>query len=332
MEPLNDFDSSDPVSEILRVIRIRSTVHCRSLMGAPWGFGVKAHGNPAFHVVVSGSCWLELGGERDQLPLATGDLIVLPTGRRHWLRDQPSSPATELDEILARTPLDADRRLHCGGPGPQTALLCGGFALEGGQVELILRALPSLLHIRGAGGRPVPWLSATLTLLSAETASRAPGAEEVVARLADTLLIQALRVGLAELDSVAEAGVLGLRDPQIAAAIKLIHSQPERAWTVSDVAAEVALSRSAFSARFRELVGESPRRYVNRTRLAHAATLLRTTDDPIAQIAGHTGYGTEFSFGKAFKLAFGVAPGTYRGQPGHVPGLTPSPDAAGVGS
>jgi transcriptional regulator GlxA family with amidase domain len=152
-----------------------------------------------------------------------------------------------------------------------------------------------------------------------------------VTRLADVLLTQALRAALTQLGSSGGAGLLALGDRQIASAIKLIHAQPGHRWTVGELASKVALSRSAFSARFRELVGESPLRYTTRTRLAHAAALLRTTDAPLAQIAARAGYGTEFSFGKAFKRAFGVAPGAYRGQPGAPPvQLVPAIDGPGA--
>jgi AraC-like DNA-binding protein len=324
VELLNDFNRPDPVSDVLRVIRIRSTVYCRSVMRAPWGFGVEGQGDPAFHIVTAGRCWLEVDGDPAQLRLAAGDLVVLPTGCRHWMRDDPATPATELEEILAATPLTRHRRLHHGGRGAETRLLCGGFSLEGAEAHPILGALPAAVHIRGSGGRPVPWLAATLGLLSAESDSDAPGAEEVVSRLADALLAQALRVALAELESGDGAGILALRDPQIAAAITLIHREPERAWTVGDVAAAVALSRSAFSARFRRLVGESPKRYIVRTRLAHAAELLRTTDASLAQIAARAGYGTEFSFSKAFRRAFGVAPGGYRARSGSIHVASPA--------
>src|SRR5215468_4181820 len=83
MELLSDFDPSDQVSQLLRKIRIRSTLYCRSLMGAPWGFGVQAHGNPAFHIVTAGCCWVEVDGEPSQIHLAAGDLVLLPTGNRH---------------------------------------------------------------------------------------------------------------------------------------------------------------------------------------------------------------------------------------------------------
>jgi AraC-like DNA-binding protein/mannose-6-phosphate isomerase-like protein (cupin superfamily) len=328
MELLTDFNASDPVSEVLRAVRIRSTVYCRSVMGAPWGFGVMAHGNPAFHVVTTGTCWLEVDGEPHQVPLATGDLVVLPTGRRHWLRDDPATPATELEEILATSPPDEHRRLHYGGHGPRTGLLCGGLVIEGGAAHPILRVLPTTVLIRGVDGHPVPWLAATLALLSAETAAAAPGAEEIVSRLADALLAQALRVALAELQSSDGAGVLALRDPQMSAAIERIHCRPDHAWSVGELAAEVALSRSAFSARFRQVVGESPKRYITRTRLAHAAALLHQTDASLAEIALKVGYSNEFSFAKAFKRTFGIAPGTYRGQQYAVPEPGHATDAA----
>jgi AraC-like DNA-binding protein len=282
-------------------------------MSAPWGFGVQAHGDPAFHVVTEGRCWLEADGEPDQIPLAAGDLALLATGIRHWVRDEPATPVTELEEILSATPIGQHRRLRYGGSGPVTGLLCGGFAAEGGAAHPVLRALPPVVVIRGASGRPVPWLSATLGLLRAETAAEAPGAEEVVARLADVLLTQALRAALNQLRSSGGPGLLALGDPQIASAIELIHGRPEYGWTVGELASKVALSRSAFSARFRKLVGESPLRYLARTRLTHAAMLLRT-DASLAQIAARAGYGTEFSFSKAFKRTFGISPGAYRGQ------------------
>jgi AraC-like DNA-binding protein len=108
----------------------------------------------------------------------------------------------------------------------------------------------------------------------------------------------------------------------VQASKKLSATCAERAWTVGLIASEVALSRSAFAARFREFVGESPKRYITRMRLGHAASLLSKTDAPLAEIATVAGYATEFSFSKAFKRTFGVAPGAYRGAPNGVPALT----------
>jgi AraC family transcriptional regulator, alkane utilization regulator len=315
MELLRDGGDTDVVSEVLRSLRVRSTVWCRSQLRAPWGFGTDARGAAAFHVVTAGCCWLQVEGDAAQRRLDAGDLVVLPTGRRHWLRDDPATPAPALERLLARHPLDGHRRLRGGGSGSRTDLLCGGFALEGGDAHPLLAVLPPVIHVRGVRGRPLPWVAATLWQVGAETDATAPGSEAVVGRLADALLTQALRVAVAELDATDGGQVRALRDPHIAAAVRLIHGQPQRPWTVGELAAEVALSRSAFAARFRELVGEPPMRYLIRARLAHAAGLLHTTDVGLAEIARRTGYESEFSFGRAFKRAFGVAPGAYRGRP-----------------
>jgi AraC-like DNA-binding protein len=246
------------------------------------------------------------------------------------MRDTPATPATDLQEILATIPPGQHGRLRWGGSGPRTGLLCGGFAVEGGPAHPILRTLRPAVVIRGVSGRPVAWLSATMALLSAETASDAPGAGEVMTRLADVLLTQALRAALNQLSSSGATSLPALGDRRIASAIEVIHSQPEHRWSVGELASEVALSRSAFAARFRELVGESPQRYMTRTRLAHAAALLRTTDASLAQIAARTCYGSEFSFGKAFKRTFGIAPGAYRRLPGTPPVQLGTPDRSTV--
>jgi AraC-like DNA-binding protein len=320
VELLRGVGGTDVVSELLRSVRVRSTVWCRSELRAPWGFGADGGGTAAFHVVTAGHCWLQVEEDGAQLELNAGDLVVLPTGRRHWLRDDPATPAPRLDRLLASHPLDGQRRLRNRGRGPRTALLCGGFALEGGEPHPLLEALPPVIHVQGVRGRPLPWVAASLRLLSTEVGATAPGSEAVVSRLADGLLTQALRVAVAGLDATDGARAPGaLRDPQIASAVRLIHGQPQRPWTVGQLAAEVALSRSAFAARFHELVGEPPMRYLMRARLGHAAYLLHTTDVGLAEIARRTGYGSEFSFNRAFKRVFGVPPGAYRGQVEDVP-------------
>ncbi|HYZ76043.1 MAG TPA: cupin domain-containing protein [Gaiellaceae bacterium] len=250
MELLDRRVAPDVVSDLLRAVRVRSTVYCRSHIGAPWGFGVEAHGNPSFHVVTEGACLLEVDGEDEPRPLRTGDLVVLPTGPRHWMRDAPGSPTPLLEDILS-TVRSGNGRLRHGGDGQRAELICGGFALEGDAADPILRALPTVLHMRSTASGPVPWVAATLELLAAVSASDAPGVEAVLARLADAMLTQALRLGLAEFAAAHPEHARALRDP-IARAVQLVHREPERRWTVDDLAAAVGYSRSAFAARFRE--------------------------------------------------------------------------------
>jgi AraC family transcriptional regulator, alkane utilization regulator len=299
---------TDVVSDVLDAVRVRSTVYCRSDMHAPWGFGVRAHGNPSFHVVTRGECWLAVEGDDEPLRLTDGELVLLPHGPMHWLRDEPTSAILWLDEILAATPPDGHGRLRHGGDGATTELVCGGFVLEAGATSPILATLPPVIRVGRDETGPVPWVAATLDLVSTLTKSTGPGAEAVLARVADTMLAQVLRLELASGPGQA------LRDPQIATAIRLIHARPEDDWTVARLAAEVAYSRSAFASRFRDLVGESPMGYVTRTRLAIAATLLQRTDAPLREVARRCGYSSEASLSRAFKRAFGVAPGSYRAR------------------
>jgi len=307
MKTISAAVAPDVVSDLLAAVRVRTTIYCRSDMRAPWGFGVEAHGNPSFHVVTAGSCWLEIEGGQE-LELHAGDLVLLPRGPTHWVRDRPDSPTEWLDDILGSESYD-DGRLRYGGDGICTELVCGGFALEGDTANPILRALPEVIHVGGAESAPAAWVAASLDLVAAVTASNAPGTEAVMTRVADTMLTQALRLELASTDG---PQARALRDPQVGTAVHLIHSRPEEPWTVERLAAEVGYSRSAFAARFRELVGESPMGYVTRTRLAAAATLLQRTSLSIGEVAPRAGYSSQASFARAFKRAFGVAPGAYR--------------------
>jgi hypothetical protein len=218
-------------------------------MRVPWGFGVQAHGDPAFHVVTEGRCWLELDGVAQQTPLYAGDLVILPAGPRHWMRDAADTPAAELSRSSPSDRWGDVRRLHYGGAGARTTLLSGGIGLEGGAAQPILRALQILVHIRGVADRPAPLVAGTIAQIIAETASDAPGSEQVLCRLADTLLTLALRSALSNLDEADHAGVRALRDTAIVLAIQLILRQPERAWTIVDLAAEVALRPNSRSAR-----------------------------------------------------------------------------------
>jgi AraC-like DNA-binding protein/mannose-6-phosphate isomerase-like protein (cupin superfamily) len=299
---LSAFREADTVSELLRSLHVRSTVFCLAQMHRPWGFAVPARDVASFHLVLAGGGILEV---EDEAPVAleTGDLAILPRGDAHVVRDEPSSPVTTIADL---TPQSAETwELRGGGSGSRTELLCGGFVLE--DAHPLVLSLPRILRVDG----PVEWVDASVRLLRGELPVCAPGAEAVVTRVTDVLLAQAIRAHLlAQRDDGAPLTALG--DPQIAAAVRLVHEEPERPWTVTELASKVALSRSAFSGRFRSLTGESPKRYVTRCRLARAAELLRETDMQLHEVARTCGYGSEVSLSRAFRRWFGTTPGGYR--------------------
>ena len=233
------------------------------------------------------------------------------------MQDRRDSPAPPLDGILAERSLaggsDAAERLAYGGDGPRTSLLCGGFALASGLPENLLSLLPVMLVLDTTSSGISRWLEPAFGLLRDEIARDAPGASAVLAKLADVFLTEIVRRYLSSLDLMtATVPPAAAGDPGVGAALMLLRSQPDAPWTVADLARKVDMSRTAFAARFRELVGEPPMGYLARVRLGHAAGHLSATDMTLRQVAHLVGYENESSLSKAFRRAFGRAPGEYR--------------------
>jgi len=300
---LSTFPPDDTLSELLRSLRVQSTLFCLAEMGAPWGFAVPRRRVASFHLVLDGEAWLTRDGE-EPLRLLSGDVAVVPRGDPHELRDAPGSPVTRIEEEQGT---GSTWEIHFGGSGARAELMCGGFGLD--HVHPLVAALPPVVHVSAVDGRPPEWLTATLALLRGELPACPPGSEAVVTKITDVFLAHAIRSYVVQHDADALAA---LADPQVFAAVRLIHERPEHAWTVDELAGRVALSRSALSARFRDVVGEPPMRYVTRCRMTRATELLRDTDAPLGAIARASGYGSEVSLSKAFSRWFGVAPGAYR--------------------
>ncbi len=213
---------------------------------------------------------------------------------------------------------------HLADPGAEGghSLLCGGFALAPGLPENLLSLLPAVLVLDTTSTGISRWLEPAFGLLRDEIARDAPGASAVLAKLADVLLTEIVRRYLASLDLMtATVPPAAAGDPGVGAALMLLRSQPDAPWTVADLARKVDMSRTAFAARFRELVGEPPMGYLARVRLGHAAGYLSATDKTVRQIAHMVGYENESSLSKAFRRAFGRAPGEYRRQQADAHGV-----------
>ncbi len=187
-----------------------------------------------------------------------------------------------------------------------------------------------MLHIT-AGSRRTETMQTTLRLMAAEAAELRPGGETVITRLSDILVIQAIRAWI-ETDQAARTGWLGaLQDPQIGQVLALVHRDPAREWTVAKMAHEAAMSRSAFAARFTELVGEPAMQYVTRWRMHTAYALLTDGGATVGQFAGLLGYRSEAAFSRAFKRVVGIAPGAARRGAPSLTGGAESPTTSSAG-
>jgi len=287
---------------------------------APWGIKTPAVADAAlFFVVTRGSCYLEVDGLEKPVSLVGGDLVMLPHGNAHILRDHLENKVVPLEDLVEGCPMhNAHRVFRWGGGGSLTAMVAGHFIFDSQISKPFLAALPPLILIHGEHGQVVPWLETTLKWIAAETNSTNPGAQIMVARLADMLFIQILRAHIAEnvereRECTAKAGWLrAMIDPNIGKAFELIHEQPDHPWTVAGLASQVNMSRTAFSTRFTQLAGMPPLAYITRWRMLKAGDFLRRGEATITEIAATVGYESEASFSKAFKREMGVAPGAYR--------------------
>ncbi len=316
--------AADPVSDVLRELNVRSTVFCLSELGAPWGFRVEGAGIAKFHLVLDGAGWVTVDGEAP-LSVGSGDLVVLPHGHAHIISDHPASSVAALDDLLAEQPVEQRSRLRLGGDGQHTRLLCGGFALGDTGLEPIFQLLPHVLRLEGDVIAGTAWLSPLLTMLEGEASTGDAGSTAVLAKIADVCLTQALRVWLvgAERTGLLETGQL--RDAGIAKAVTAIRSRPAEPWSVEGLARLAGLSRSAFTARFRMLIGEPPMRYVMKARLSLAAGYLATSSRSMYEIAVLSGYDNESTLSKAFRREFGVPPGRYRAAARRPPAIGVAP-------
>lgn len=310
MDRLGTFSDADGLSQLLLRLTVNSTLYCLSSMTQPWGFKVAARRGPAFHLLTSGNAWLEVEGQSEPIRVAAGDLVILPRGEAHIVKDSMNSGVLWLDRILAQTP-PVNGRLTHGGGGERSELLCGGFVVEQLTARPLLEVLPTVVHLRGSSGHAPEWLASLVRMISVEMASGGPGSEAVVTRLTDALLAQALRQCIVDGDR-ASAGTNVVNDPLIARALRLIREQLDRPWTVPLLAEAVSMSRSTFADRFRAATGETPMQSLTRYRMARAAEYLRGTSAGVREIARLVGYDSEVSVTKAFRRHFGTSPGAYR--------------------
>ena len=273
-----------------------------------------------FHLVTAGRCWLEIEGDEPHL-LQQGSLALVPRDSGHRLLSDLGAKAEPLFDIPVERLSERYEILRHGGGGDLSHVICVVMRYDRVAAEHLIALLPNVIEIHTWDEDESGWLQSTLRFISREAKELSPGGETVITRLADVLVIQMIRSWIDSAPEADKGWLAALRDDQIGQAIIAIHREPEREWTVESMAREAGMSRSAFSARFTRLVGETALRYVTQWRMRLARTHLQETSEPLSVVADRVGYESEAAFCRAFKRVFGVPPGSVRrvGAPSPLP-------------
>lgn len=302
----------DPIGNALHFLRMTGSFYCRSELTAPWGLKMPAMKDCLwFHVVTKGGCQL-VGDAFEPVTLAKGDFALVPHGQGHKLRTDSKVKTPDVVHLPQRMLSDRYSLLEHGGGGAETTLVCGVFQFDHPFARRLLALLPKVIHVGALDSEVSEWMESTLKLMAVEARSLQAGGETIITRLADILVIQSIRAWMRD-GTVGKTGWLAaLQDPQVGQAIMRIHHDLAEPWTVASLASKVAMSRSAFAARFQTLLGESPMRYVGRVRMELATTALQTGKPSLADLAAQYGYRSEAAFSRAYKRFVGVSPGSAR--------------------
>ena len=307
--------SEDPLAEPLRLLRLTGVLHCAAELTAPWGIDLPRISNcMAIHIVNRGCLFLDIAGQ-PTCEVQAGSLVMIPHGTAHQLRSAPNAEVTPLTEIPIELVTNRYERMNFGGGGKLTSVSYCGVRFDPLGARRLLQVLPLVIHLDTLGEADA-WLGDTARFIAREADAIRPGSEAIITRLADIVVVQAIRAWLAAADG--EHGWLAaLQDRHIGRTLSAIHRDPARDWTVATLAREVGMSRSALAARFSELVGDSVKQYITEWRMQLARDELLTSPQTLAVLADKYGYQSEAAFGRAFKRIFGASPGSVRraGQP-----------------
>jgi AraC-like DNA-binding protein len=328
---VSDLIAPDPLSDVLRTVRLTGALFFMMDVSSPWeaevpdGATLASNTLPgaqhviSYHVVTAGACW---GGLVDDAPvrLEAGDVLVLPRGDAYFISTAPgmkrrqdlTAELTFLRDVAAgRLPFVVK---DGGGGAESLGLVCGFLGCDLTPFNPLLATLPRLLHVRGVCGGAGDRASRLIDLALAESRERRAGGECVRLRLSELMFVEVVRGYLASLSAEQTGWLAGLRDPTVARALALLHEQPNRPWTLEELARQVGLSRSALADRFTHFVGVPPIQYLTQWRMQLAARLLADGTAKVSAVGRDVGYDSEAAFSRAFKKIAGVPPAQWRAR------------------
>ncbi|MEU4444563.1 AraC family transcriptional regulator [Actinosynnema sp. NPDC050801] len=304
----------DALAGLLDGPRARGAFLMRTVLDPPWSLRIEDRAPLTAVALVRGDGWL-LPHDDDPVPLHAGDVAVLRGPDPYTLADDPATPVQAVIHPgeISTTP-DGSELCEQWGLGVRTwganadgsvVMLSGTYQLDGEVSRRLLSVLPPFLVVPRAELPLVP-------LLADEIARDEPGQEAVLDRLLDLLLISVLRSWFCRPEAKTPTWYSAHADPVVGRALRLLHGDPARPWTVGGLAEAVGVSRAALARRFTELVGEPPMAYLTTWRLTLAADLLREPTTTVAAVAHQVGYSTAFALSTAFKRERGMSPSEHR--------------------
>lgn len=292
---------ADPLAQVVELLRPQA-VFSKGISGAgAWAVQYVDFGRPAFAAMIEGSCRFAVEGE-EPVVLEEGDFVLLPATPTFRMSSLALAPVQRID---AKTALPQHEARYGRQDGPPEMRQIGGWFVFGiSDAALLVTLLPRLIHIRG-----IPRLTQIVRMLGDEAARDEVGSDLILKRLVEILLIEALRVAPAQ---TAQPGLLrGLTDSRIAAALRSLHAEITRPWTIPDLAGAAGMSRSAFFERFTRMVGRRPMEYLTTWRMAVAKDLMSHGGIPLSGVAERVGYGSASTFSTAFSRHTGQSPGKF---------------------
>jgi AraC-like DNA-binding protein len=296
----------DPLSDVLSLLRPRAYTSGGVDAGGDWSIRFPQHEGIKCYAIASGSCWLSIEDVTEAVHVQTGDCFLLAGGRPFRLASDPALTPIDAYTIFS-APLDGGIASISG--GGDCFMVGGHFALAGDYADILLGALPPVVHIRKESDKAA--LRWSLDRMCQELRERQPGSALVAQHLAHMIFVQALRLHLAEGSKAGVGWLFALADTQISGAISAMHGDPACDWTLQALAHHVGMSRSIFALRFKKTVGVSPMEYLTRWRMLLAGDRLTNSSDPISVIAPSLGYESESAFSTAFKRVMGCSPRQY---------------------
>jgi AraC-like DNA-binding protein len=296
---------TDPLAAVIELLRPR-TVLSKIVSGAGrWSVRMPPYDDPSFGLVLTGSCFLDADGV-GAIELAEGDFVLLPATPGFTLASDPRL----VPKLIAPAP-HAEETRHGTKQGPPTMRMLGGFfRFERANTELLAKFLPSAVLIRR--GQPgAARVRRLVELIREETTTRLPGRELILERLVEVLLVEALRFRPAEVGKQERGLLAGLADAALSRALRKVHEDVARSWTVAELARAAGMSRAVFAERFTRKVGMPPMQYLFEWRIALAKDVLRRERVPLAEIAEKIGYQSASAFSTAFSRHTGRSPSAF---------------------